>query len=144
MEKDLNYYQNLDKRTKEYKEWVKRSQESSKGLGDIVESITEATGIKKVVKAIWGEDCGCEERKEKLNRLFRRTNVKCLEEDEYLYLKDFYSRNKGSKVDRADVRMLVRIHNRVMGSGYKESTSCSTCVRTCYTNLNKVYNDYNN
>ncbi len=38
----------LDKRTKEYKEWKKK--QKAEGLGDIVEKITEATGIKNVVK----------------------------------------------------------------------------------------------
>lgn len=41
---------------------------TSKGLGDIVESITEATGIKKVVEVFAnGKDCGCDKRKEQLN-----------------------------------------------------------------------------
>ena len=34
-----------------------------------IEKITKATGVEKVVKAIFGEDCGCSERKEKLNKL---------------------------------------------------------------------------
>ena len=42
----------------------------SKGLGDTIDKITTATGIKKVVKWIAGEDCGCEERRAKLNALF--------------------------------------------------------------------------
>ena len=41
----------------------------SKGFGDTVEKFTTATGIKAVVKAI-APDCGCEERKEKLNKMF--------------------------------------------------------------------------
>jgi hypothetical protein len=40
------------------------------GLGDTIASIMEATGVKAVVKAIVGEDCGCEARQEKLNELF--------------------------------------------------------------------------
>mgnify|MGYP003123993136 FL=1 len=57
-----------DKRTKEYKEWKKKfNKENTIGLGDIVEKVTEATGIKKAVKFIAGEDCGCNERKEKMN-----------------------------------------------------------------------------
>jgi len=40
-----------------------------KGLGDTVAAITEATGIKAVVKALFGPDCGCELRQEKLNKL---------------------------------------------------------------------------
>jgi len=45
----------------------------SKGLGDTIEKITKATGIKKVVDTVskvTNKDCGCDERKEKLNRLF--------------------------------------------------------------------------
>ena len=38
----------------------------SKGLGDTVEKITKATGIKSVV----GDCKGCEERKQRLNKLF--------------------------------------------------------------------------
>jgi len=45
----------------------------SKGLGDSIEKITKATGIKKVVdtvsKAV-GKDCGCNKRKETLNKIF--------------------------------------------------------------------------
>tara|TARA_R100001594_G_scaffold140226_1_gene185236 strand:- start:866 stop:1036 length:171 start_codon:yes stop_codon:yes gene_type:complete len=45
----------------------------SKGLGDTIEKITKATGIKKVVNKIsdfTGKDCGCTDRKETLNKLF--------------------------------------------------------------------------
>ena len=41
----------------------------SKGLGDTVEKITIATGLKKLVDRM-SEDCGCEERKEYLNEKF--------------------------------------------------------------------------
>lgn len=47
--------------------------EKSKGLGDTIEKITKATGIKKVVEKIskvTGKDCGCDQRKDNLNRLF--------------------------------------------------------------------------
>ena len=42
----------------------------SKGLGDTIEKITKATGIQKIVKKTIGNDCGCDERKEKLNKKF--------------------------------------------------------------------------
>tara|TARA_R100001510_G_scaffold57771_1_gene67639 strand:+ start:910 stop:1101 length:192 start_codon:yes stop_codon:yes gene_type:complete len=47
--------------------------EKSKGLGDSIEKITKATGIKKVVDTVskaTGKDCGCKSRKEKLNKMF--------------------------------------------------------------------------
>ena len=47
--------------------------EKSKGLGDTVEKITKATGIKAVVdgaaKAL-NKDCGCAKRKARLNQIF--------------------------------------------------------------------------
>lgn len=46
----------------------------SKGLGDTIEKITEATGIKtlveKTTQALGIEDCGCAARKARLNQLF--------------------------------------------------------------------------
>ena len=42
----------------------------SQGLGDTIEKVTEATGIKAVVKAVLGDDCGCDDRKAKLNEMF--------------------------------------------------------------------------
>ncbi len=51
----------------------------SKGLGDTIEKITKATGIKKVVDTIskaTGKDCGCKTRKEKLNKAFPYKSLK--------------------------------------------------------------------
>ncbi len=45
----------------------------SKGLGDSIEKFTSATGISSVVEwvsDVTGIDCGCEERKDKLNEIF--------------------------------------------------------------------------
>jgi hypothetical protein len=45
----------------------------SQGLGDTIEKITTATGIKKVVDKVaeaTGKDCGCSKRKDTLNRAF--------------------------------------------------------------------------
>jgi len=45
----------------------------SKGLGDSVEKVMKATGIKKMADKYTektGKDCGCGKRKDKLNDLF--------------------------------------------------------------------------
>jgi hypothetical protein len=47
--------------------------EKSQGLGDTIEKITKATGIKYVVDKVaeaTGADCGCEARKKALNEKF--------------------------------------------------------------------------
>jgi hypothetical protein len=52
-------------------------EEKSKGLGDTIEKITTATGIKKVVETVakvTGKDCGCAKRRDTLNRVFPYQN----------------------------------------------------------------------
>ena len=48
--------------------------EKSKGLGDTIEKITTATGIKSLVqmgtRAVGKKGCGCNKRKEALNKAF--------------------------------------------------------------------------
>ncbi len=66
-----------------------RKKKQAEGLGDTVEQILEATGVAKVAKWILGEDCGCEERKQKLNELWRYKKPECLTEDEYNFLDNY-------------------------------------------------------
>ena len=43
------------------------------GAGDLIHKFTEKTGIKKIVDTVaskTGTDCGCGERREKLNNMF--------------------------------------------------------------------------
>lgn len=49
----------------------------SKGLGDTIEKITKVTGIKaitKVISKVTKKPCGCNNRKEVLNKRFPYTN----------------------------------------------------------------------
>ena len=50
----------------------------SRGLGDTIENIAKVTGIKKVTevitKAVGKKDCGCNKRKDKLNKAFPYNN----------------------------------------------------------------------
>ena len=49
----------------------------TKPLGDRIESFTEATGIKKIVESIsqgLNVPCGCQQRKETLNKMFPGKN----------------------------------------------------------------------
>jgi hypothetical protein len=36
-------------------------------MGDIVHSVTRATGLDRVAKAVLGDDCGCAKRRAALN-----------------------------------------------------------------------------
>lgn len=113
----------------------------AQGLGDTIEKVTEATGIKAVVKFIMGEDCGCEERKAKLNAMFPYTKPKCLTEDEYNYLDAFYKANKNI-IKPSEQLALLNIFNRVF-SQRQEPSSCASCVKEMITKLKRVYEEYN-
>ncbi len=117
-----------------------RKKKQAEGLGDTVENILEVTGIAKVAKWVLGEDCGCEERKQKLNDLWRYTKPECLTEDEYKHLNEFYSSLKGS-VSPNQQRELLKIYNRVFKQRM-QPTSCGSCVREVVNKLNKLYAIY--
>lgn len=134
-----------DKRTKAYKEWKKKfdaeNENKSEGLGDTIEKITEATGIKKAVKFLAGEDCGCDERKDKLNKLFRYNKMECLTENEYLFLDDLF-KSKKKTIPAAIASRCINIYNRVF-NGKQRGTSCSSCfVNNVYKPLKKMYEAY--
>jgi len=128
-----------DKRTKEYKEWKAQFEANKpKGVGDVIETITEATGIKAIVKAVAGDDCGCNERKEKLNKLFRKTNIDCLTEDEYNYLSTIF--NNQSKITPEQQIKMKAIHERIFN--VRLTSSCLSCsfVKEIYNPLKRVFN----
>jgi hypothetical protein len=131
-----------DKRTKEYKEWKANYDKQSKGLGDTIAKITKATGIDKAVKFIAGEDCGCNERQIAMNKAFRYKKPKCLLEDEYVYLTEWFERGS-TRVKPQEQKELLKIYNRVF-STKKQMTSCSSCIRTTINELNSLYKTYGN
>tara|TARA_R110000764_G_scaffold150873_1_gene238343 strand:+ start:379 stop:765 length:387 start_codon:yes stop_codon:yes gene_type:complete len=120
---------------------TKRKKKKSKGFGDTVEKFTEATGIKKVVKWIAGEDCGCDKRKEKLNQMFKyKSDPQCLTEPEYNYLKDFFKVAKQS-LKQEEQREILKISNRVF-SEKREVSSCGSCVRELIKQMERLYDIY--
>ena len=111
------------------------------GLGDTIEIVLEKTGIAKVAKWLLGEDCGCEERKEKLNKLFPYAKPKCLTEDEHTYLTESKVLDKNVLIP-SEQRELLTIYNRVF-SQRMQPTSCGSCLREVVIKLNQVLKEYN-
>ena len=130
-----------DKRTKAYKEWKAKYDSAPKGLGDTIEKITTATGIKKAVKFLAGEDCGCDERKEILNKKFRYNKPECFTEDEY----NFVGHIVDSGINTLSVeqnRRVVQIYNRVFNDNRKPS-GCSSCfLNSVFKPLKTLYATY--
>lgn len=145
MKKTTEYYQSLDKRTKEYKEWKANfeanQEKESKGLGDTIEKFTEATGIKKVVKAVFGDDiCGCDERKDKLNKLVPYKVVNCLTEEQYDYVTKVLDRSR-NRIDKITLKKIIDIYNHVYGKK-QQLTNCSSCVANILASLDKLIKNY--
>ena len=112
----------------------------SKGLGDTIAKITKATGIDKVAKFVAGEDCGCDERKEKLNKLFPYAKPLCLTEDEFNTLDAYFKQNTNT-LTSDEQTSLIAINNRVLNQKLTFST-CSSCLRDLVSKLRVIYNEY--
>lgn len=114
--------------------------QESKGLGDTVEKVLEVTGIAKVAKWILGEDCGCEERKAKLNNLFRYRKPLCLEQSEFEWLEEWFKVNRNT-VNPSEQGIILKIHSRIF-QVRNEPTSCGPCLLEMVEQLKAVYNTY--
>lgn len=113
------------------------SRKKSSGLGDTIEKITEATGIKKAVKAIVGEDCGCDERKEKLNKLFPYAKP-FDEEARELYEENFLGWKDWARVPAEKQHLMLQMLRDFGGVRHKMSR-CGSCVKRNLASLEQIY-----
>ncbi len=111
----------------------------SKGLGDTVEKITKATGIKSVV----GDCKGCEERKERLNKLFpynkHQRPLNDAERKEWnALLKDInYSTDMPTlKMTAKQTDLVIRLLADCLNMSVKPCYSCG--IKTWKTWINKI------
>ena len=119
-----------------------RTKKKPEGLGDSIEQVLEATGVSKIAKFVLGEDCGCEERKKKLNRMFPYRKPNCLLEHEYEFLNSFYNREKQNTILVSQQKVLSEIYQRVFNQRVQMSSSCGSCWRDTISKLKKVYDEY--
>lgn len=169
MTRDKNYYQEckqkldsgmIDRRSKEARElkayikfyeegepeereFIEDEFEAAQGVGDKIEAALEKTGVAGVVKKMFGEDCGCEERRDKINELFSRSRIQvreCLNEDEFEYLDKYLSISR-TRVTAADQLELYGIYNRVFHQNRLPSR-CPECLKEVMIRLKKVVNEY--
>lgn len=115
---------------------------TSKGFGDTVAKFTEATGIDKLVNFIAGEDCGCEARKEKLNKLFPYRTPECLTESEHEQL-TFLLPKMTVRVKPSEQLQFLKVYNRVFKTN-EQPTSCASCLNDMLRKIKQVYNAYEN
>jgi hypothetical protein len=112
----------------------------SKGLGDTVEKITKATGIKKVVDAISeaaGIDCGCGERKDLLNKIFPYKQTECINDVDNEWLTNFFSTTNNQLTPKQQNRV-TEIYKNVFNENIQPS-NCGSCWRDKINELKQVY-----
>lgn len=132
-----------NKKTNKWKEW-KANQEKDKslGLGDIVESITKTTGIKKLVEFIGGEDCGCQERKEKLNNVrLRFPVVRCFTEEQYNDWTVFRDSKATEITQDQQINLLIPIYSQLFA---RQLQPVAFGAKPFVNEINRVYELYNN
>jgi hypothetical protein len=136
--KDEAYYLSLDRRTKEYREW-KANYEASKGVGDVIEDFTKLTGIQALTKRLFGKDCGCEERQQKINEYFGKP-VNPLTEEDYIFLHSVI--NGSSKIKPREQLRMKDIFEKTFNK--RLSSTCLSCsfISEIYNPLKRLFDKY--
>ena len=126
----------------------RKPKKQSKGLGDTIENITSATGIKAVVETIsevTGVDCGCDKRKEKLNKLlpYRLKVVNCPTEEQIKWYKEFQEK-RTLMLSNEQRKQICLYYSEIFNVPYYEP--CLNCSPKPYIKmiekLDKVFKEY--
>jgi hypothetical protein len=112
------------------------------GLGDIVEQVTKATGIKSVI----GDCEGCEQRKFLLNRIFPFKRVSKTMTDEHKAQFEVFLSECGNRVlenritDITNhVPFLNGLYSEYFGITIEVCESCSNIHKAIIRDLNKLF-----
>lgn len=102
-----------------------------------MEQVTEATGIKKVVKAIAGDDCGCEKRKEYLNNRYSFWKEWEQEQKDIWeqHVKPAWAQGVFNGEDKAHAS---KLYSYTFGKN-KRWGKCGGCLNRALKQLEKVY-----
>ena len=125
----------------------------SKGLGDTIKKFTSATKIdklaKKIAKAVGKDDCGCDERQEKLNKMFPyKTEEREYDEDSPMHLKQeilcvWQKIKNGQAPDVETKKRFVELYNTIYKTKYKPTTNCGSCLHTMWKGIKSLYEKLN-
>lgn len=117
------------------------NQKQSEGLGDKVEKIAKATGVKAFVEFMnGGEPCsGCEKRKEALNKLRFRRRPQPLTDKDVAFIERIKDKNS---LRASEIIELYQTHARLWNYKYQVPGNCASCVKTKYDDLIDLYKAY--
>lgn len=111
----------------------------SKGLGDTVDKVIKATGLNKLVS----NDCGCNERKEYLNTLWKYKVVRCLTDEEYIKWGEFMQ-ERTLRLSKQQVDFICELYASVFNRNLWKP--CATCspkpLISIIDKLDKIYDNH--
>ena len=120
------------------------SEEVSAGLGDTVEKVLKKTGVDKVAKAVLGEDCGCKERKEWLNKHFPYVMIKkgTMNDEQVAKWKEFDVEKKKS-LNKEDQEFVISLYNSVFQTNIQPCIGCGNgkTWSTYVSRINSIVKD---
>jgi len=118
------------------------------GLGDTVEAITKATGIKKVVDKVFdkfGVDCGCEERKVLLNKLFPYKKTSCMTKEQFVVWTETKRNFEANQIHDIELKNIARLHSELFNHRYHEPCRCEPKTwKTWIGEIDRIYESYKN
>lgn len=116
------------------------------GLGDTIENITKATGIKKVVDKLFGKlgkDCGCDKRKELLNKMFPYRKTACMTKEQFIIWTETKTNFKTNSINSRELKKIALLHSQLFNHRYSEPCRCSPKVWAAWIGeIDKIYNTY--
>jgi len=135
----INEYQNKRLKHKNMK---------SIGFGDTIEKITMAIGLKGLIDKM-NIDCGCDERKEYLNRIFAyKLKPRCMTTEELQSYSEFYYNRKftisgqssSGKIENSDIIYITKTFNTIFGTNrpIPECRSCGGAAKNLIDMVNKL------
>ena len=111
-----------------------------KGLGDKIEKFTEWSGLKKLVKSVFGEDCGCDERKKKLNQMFPNfKNLRSFNESEKKIFEEILPVVEKKNMINPDEKKTLSVLYKAVFKEQPQWSSCGSCNVKVLENLKKIY-----
>lgn len=108
------------------------------GVGETVKRVADKLGLGKLAKLftdVTGEDCGCEDRREKYNKkrvLWRKKTVNCLTGEQYKELVEvalnWGENNPNRRMTREQSYSIAKLYSEIFGTRYE--LWCTACATT--------------
>ena len=122
--------------TKQSKPRKRILKKTPKGLGDTVEALIPEV-VKEVVNKIAGEDCGCDKRKDWLNKRFPYFKP-LSDQDKKLWVEVLAPALRKDVLTMGHQELLIDMYERTYRKRHKK-TRCGSCVKDRMLELEKAY-----